>query len=169
MSMDVRYINPFIASVQHVFKTMLNAEIFVSKPTLKDDNTPHADVSAIIGYSGNATGCVSLCFSRQSALKIASQFAGAELTSTDAAEVGDALGELANMVAGQAKAKLPAESISISLPRVVMGHDLVVVTSRKAPVVLLLCDSILGRFSVEVMMEMKKPTPQPEPVAAATP
>jgi chemotaxis protein CheX len=158
--MDVRYINPFIQAVQHVFKTMLDAEIFVSKPSLKDSNVPHADVSAIIGYTGNATGSVSLCFSKQSATKVASKFADMELTFEDSVELGDALGELANMVAGQAKAKLPADSVSISLPRVVMGHDLVVVTSRRAPVVQLQCDSNVGRFTVEVMMEMKKTSPE---------
>ena len=77
--MDVRYINPFIASVKHVFKTMLATEVYVSKPLLKERDAAFADVSAVIGLSGDATGCVVLSFPLATSVSTASRFAGVDL------------------------------------------------------------------------------------------
>lgn len=155
--MDVRYINPFVSAIENVFKTMLGAEIVIGKPILKSNNDPHADISALIGYTGNVSGSVTLCFSKHTALNAVGKLIGQEVSEDDTSELADALGELANMVAGQAKASLPESGIAISLPRVVRGSDHVVLNSDKTPVILLRCDCELGRFSVEVMVETKKP------------
>ncbi len=157
--MDVRYINPFVAAVRHVFKTMLKTEILVSKPRIKDQASPATDLSAIIGLSGPVTGSVTLRFSRQVAVRIASAFAGTQLSIYQQAELADALGELTNMVAGQAKAKLPHSEINISLPRVVQGDARQVPEANVSPVVVLPCDSALGRFSVEVTLVTKQTSP----------
>jgi chemotaxis protein CheX len=157
--MDVRYINPFVLAVQHVFKTMLGMDILVSKPTIKLKEGPVSDVSAIIGLSGPATGSVTMCFSKQVAVRVASTFAGIELSIYQPAELADALGELTNMVAGQARAKLPQSNITVSLPRVVLGDQHRVLESNTSPVLLLLCDSPLGRFAVEVTMVTRKFSP----------
>ncbi len=151
--MDVRFINPFITAVQHVFTTMLKTEIIISKPYLKSGDDRNTDVSAIIGFTGGAIGSVALCFPMRSAIATASKFAGVELNKNDA-DFADALGELANMVAGQAKAKLHGLRISISLPRVVVGEKINILDSKLQPVLGLPCDSALGRFTVEVMMKM---------------
>lgn len=157
--MDVRYINPFIEAVQHVFKTMLETDTLVSKPTIKNKDAAPTDVSAIIGFSGGASGSVSLCFAKQVAVRVASKFAGQELSIFETELLADALGELTNMVAGQSKAKLPDANISVSLPRVVLGDQHRVLESRASPVLVLPCDSALGRFFVEVTMMRKKFSP----------
>lgn len=166
--MDVRYINPFIASVKTVFKTMLSADLMLSKPVVRDKHDGSADVSAIIGLSGDAVGCVALCFPMQSATKIASTFAGVELDQNHE-DFSDALGELANMVAGQAKAQMDGLSISISLPSVIIGKEHVISQSKLSPRLAIPCDSTLGRFAVEVAMRVEKqqPKPAPQPAMAA--
>lgn len=154
--MDVRYINPFIASVKKVFKTMLGTEVTVGKPTiLLANGEPSSDVSAVIGLSGDAAGCVVLCLPMQTATAVASKFAGVEMTK-DHPDFSDALGELANMVAGQAKAHLDGLSVSISLPSVIIGREHVVSQSRQRPRLLLPCESVLGTFTVEVAMIVEK-------------
>lgn len=157
--MDVRYINPFIAAVQHVFKTMLKTAILVSKPTIRDKNTPDADVSAVIAFSGTATGYVALCFSKQTAVRVARKFTGARLMTQDPTALSDALGELANMVAGQARSTLPESGIEVSLPQVVFGQQHRGSQSSVSPVLVLPCDSPLGRFSVQVTMVMRRGSP----------
>jgi chemotaxis protein CheX len=157
-SVDVRYINPFIAAVQHVFKTMLGTEILVSKPMIRDKHTPDADVAAVIGFSGAATGHVSLCFSKTTAVKVARKFTGAQLMTQDPTALSDALGELANMVAGQARATLPEGGIEVSLPQVVFGQHRAP-HSAASPVLVLPCDSNLGRFSVQVTMVVQRGSP----------
>ena len=151
--------HPFIEAVQHVFKTMLDTDTLVSKPAIKNKDAALSDVSAIIGFSGGASGSVSLCFSKQVAVRVASKFARQELSIYETELLADALGELTNMVAGQSKAKLPDTNISVSLPRVVLGDQHRVLESRSAPVLVLPCDSALGRFFVEVTMLKKKFSP----------
>jgi len=161
--MDVRYINPFVDSIKHLFKTMLETELILSKPMLSEDDV-RADASAVIGFSGDASGSVVLCFPMATALRAASAFAGTEMTK-DHEDFADALGELANMVAGQAKAKLDGFNISISLPSVIIGQEHAVLQSKQRPSLAIPCDSPLGRFIVEVAMVVKKKqgadTPQP--------
>ena len=166
--MDVRFINPFIASVKTVFQTMLQTELVISRPVIKQEDEHSADVSAIIGLSGDAVGAVVLSFPLTTAIRVASKFAGVEMTPTHP-DFSDALGELANMVAGQAKAKFEGISASISLPSVIIGREHIVSQSRHAPRLALPCDSVLGRFCVEVaLMFEKKKSSKAAPAVAAT-
>lgn len=163
--MDVRYINPFIEAVQNLFATMLETEIFISKPFVQTDNTQAADVSAVIGLSGDAVGSIALCFPMKSAVSAAGKFAGVEM-SRDHEDFADALGELANIIAGQAKAKLDGLSCTVSLPTVIIGKNYVLSNSRSTPRLVLPCDSALGRFSLEVSMVVKKQRAAQAPAAA---
>jgi chemotaxis protein CheX len=157
--MDVRYINPFVSAVQHVFKTMLDLGIFVSRPTIRGRDRRASAVSAIIELSGPVTGTVALCFSKQAAVRVASVFSGKALSIHQPAELADALGELANMVAGQAKSELPPSGITISLPRVVLVDQNRERAPALSPTLVLPCDSALGRFSVEVTMATNRSSP----------
>ncbi len=149
--MDVRVINPFITAIKTVFATMLDAQILISQPHLKRDSGPKSDISTIIGYSGETMGSVAICYPIKTAINAASKFAGEELT-VNHPDFADALGELANMVAGHAKSRFEGVSPSISLPRVVVGQELRLLGNQNVPTLVLPCDSALGRFSTEVMM-----------------
>lgn len=154
--MDVRFINPFIASTKTVFKTMMNTEIAIGKPQIIPANQEQtADVSAVIGLSGDAVGSVVLSLPMHTACNVAGKFAGVEMT-RDHPDFSDALGELANMVAGQAKSKFEGLHVSISLPSVIIGTEHVVSQSRAKPRLALPCTSDLGHFSVEVVMVIEK-------------
>jgi chemotaxis protein CheX len=155
-TMDVRYINPFMRSIKNVFQTMLKMDVSMQKPHVKNDGKASADVSGVIGFSGDATGCVVLSFPREVACKVASMFAGMPIT-IDSPDMVDAVGELANMVAGNAKKDFEGVRISISLPSVVIGHDHTVSQSRMTPRLVLPCSSPVGDFFVEVAMKVDKP------------
>ncbi|MCG3136714.1 MAG: hypothetical protein HJJLKODD_00549 [Phycisphaerae bacterium] len=165
--MDVKFINPFVMAIRQVFKTMANTEIQVQKPKVASPNEG-CDVSGVIGFSGDATGACILCFPKEVACKLASSFAGVELNIGDA-DFADAIGELANMVAGSAKAQFIGLEVSISLPSVVIGtHHNVAVTTQpsNAPRLQIPCSCSLGDFHVEVAMVVNKK--QTAPTAAAT-
>ncbi|MBN1344764.1 MAG: chemotaxis protein CheX [Phycisphaerae bacterium] len=153
--MDVKYINPFVAAVRNVFHTMLGVEVKIGKPYVKDDERASADVSAIIGFSGDAAGCVVISFPKDVGVKAASTFAGMEL-GEDHPDFADALGELANMVAGNAKKDFEGVEISISLPSVIIGQSHKVSRSNTFPRVVIPCDTSLGQFYVEVGMKIEK-------------
>jgi chemotaxis protein CheX len=159
--MNVRYINPFVTSTKNVFATMLNTHVLIGKARVREPDEARADVAALIGFSGDASGSVRLCFSRITAVRVASKFAETDVAPASP-ELADALGELANMVAGHAKASLEGLDVSISLPRVLLGGTDALPAGSHSPVLVLPCDSALGRFSVEVTMDTCLP-PAPLP------
>lgn len=162
--MDVRLINPFVSAIGNVFETMLQTKVSFDKPVIKSAEAPYMDVSCVIGFAGDATGCVVLCFSNDVACKIASKFACAEVDVTHP-DFADALGELANMVAGNAKKDIPDMNITISLPNVVIGKGHSISPSKATPHVLIPCKTPMGDFCVEVGMRMEKSASITQPVA----
>lgn len=153
--MDVRYINPFVKSICKTFEVMCRLKVTVGKPELKTNDDPRSDVSSVIGFSGDAAGCVVLQFSFATASKIASSFAGIEIT-PEHPDFADAVGELANMVAGGAKAQFEGLAISISLPNVIVGRNHNVSASRSSPRIVVPCVTSAGTFHVEVGMVLAK-------------
>ena len=154
--MDVRFINPFIAATKTVFKTMVATEINIGRPSVIPANGEQtADVSAVIGMSGDAVGSVVLSLPMQTACNLGSKFAGVTLTQ-DHPDFSDALGELANMVAGQAKSRFDGLNVSISLPSVIIGRKHVVSQSKAKPRLALPCSCDLGQFTVEVVLVTEK-------------
>ncbi len=154
--MDVRYVNPFVKSVTNVFNTMLQTEVTVGKPFLKTPKCDRPDVSGVIGLSGDVTGVVILGFTKDVAIAVAETFTGAKLTWDDP-DFADALGELANMVAGGAKSNFEGMNASISLPSVIVGANHEVVGSRANPSLVIPCDAPMGHFTVEVALKIDKP------------
>jgi len=153
--MDVKFINAFVGSIINVFKTMLDEDVKVDKPVLKKDELVTAEVSGIIGLSGEVQGSVVLSFEADVACKIASQFAGADMT-IDSADFSDAIGELANMVAGNAKKDFTGYDASISLPSVIIGKGHKVSQSKAWPYLVIPCSTDMGTFNVEVAINTVK-------------
>ena len=148
--MDVKYINPFLASIRNVFDTMLQIPFDIGKPSLKKDTVPRFEISGIIGLSGNITGCVVLNLSRELAIQLASALTGEEVSEVDE-ECTDAIGEIANMIAGGAKKDFPGEDNSISVPSMVIGKHQVNYPSG-LPIISIPCDTSAGRLAVEVAL-----------------
>ena len=122
MAIDIDYINPVIAGLEDVFKTMLNCKIERTGLGLMENNQALYPVSGIIGIGGMGVGTVVLSMQQSVALKAA----GVMLMMDDLKEVNDdvldAVGELTNMVCGEAKAKLAQYHLSISLPNILCGE-----------------------------------------------
>ena len=155
--MRVEYINPFIKSTLNMFKTMINLVPEQGKPFLKTDDTVSHDVSGIIGLTGQASGSVILSFSNEAALKIVSAFIGMEMKEIDP-DVTDAIGELANMVAGGAKAELNkfGFNISVSIPNIIVGGDHRITKPKDVPCISIPFKTEHGDFSVDVSLKTPK-------------
>ena len=120
LTIKAEHINPFIKATVDTFSTMVSLKITPGKVLLKANSTLSYDVSGIIGLGGGAKGSVALSFPRVSALGIVRAFTGEKVISTSS--MVDAIGELANIIAGAAKQDLTKFKISISLPTVVLGE-----------------------------------------------
>jgi chemotaxis protein CheX len=150
-SINAKLILPFMNAVREVFQKMANVSIAVGKPYLKVDAGATYDVCGIIGFSGEIAGAVVVSFSNATAEKLVEAFAGTKFTSADP-DFSDAVGELANMIAGSAKQQLEA-SASISLPSVVIGKGYLVASMSNVPCLVIPCSSALGDFAVEVSIK----------------
>ncbi len=147
-TINPKLIIPFVNSVRAVFSTMVGVATTVQRPHVKMQPAPSYDVSGIIGFSGNITGSVVVSFQKQAAEKLASSFAGTELT-LESADFADAIGELANMIAGNAKKDLGTLA-SITVPNVVIGTGHTIARITDVPCVVIPCTTPVGDFAVEV-------------------
>jgi chemotaxis protein CheX len=118
---DVSYINPFIEAVDTVFTTMLDVRPTRKGLKVSDGRTKESVITSLVGFSGQVSGVVVLRFPPKTALCLAGRMLGVELTDMND-EVTDAVAELANMVAGSAKAKFQHDPpLELGLPTVVDG------------------------------------------------
>ncbi len=152
--MDVKYINPFIGATVHVLKTMAQTEVTAGNPFLKKDKVARGDVSGLIGLTGGVSGTISVSFTEKSILAIVTKMLGEEMTAMDD-EIGDAVGEIANMISGQARQALEAmgRPLQAAIPSVIMGrgHRITHITSH--PVIAIPFSTVDGGFTIEVCFE----------------
>jgi chemotaxis protein CheX len=146
-----KLIIPFVNSVRDVFSTMVNVPTTVERPHFKQAATATYDVSGIIGFSGQITGSVVVTFARDAAVKLVAAFAGLEMPPEDP-DFADAIGELANMIAGRAKKDLGA-SASISVPSVIIGNHYTIARLSDVPCLVIPCRTPVGDFAVEVNIQ----------------
>jgi len=132
--MDVRYINPFLKAVKNVFDTMINIPFTLGKPLLKKDITPLYEVSGIIGI-----------------VQLASALLGEEIKEINS-DCTDAIGEIANMVAGDAKRDFPKGNTSVSVPTVIIGKHKVAYPTD-VPIISIPCTTSGGQLSIDVALK----------------
>ncbi len=118
--MKVEYINPFIQSVTETFLSMMDCEVTHGKPFPTEDDGQSDNLIGIIGLSGTAQGNIAIKFPAETAMAIVGSLVGTNFSEIDSSVV-DGVGELVNIIAGNAKAKIRGHRISISLPTVLRG------------------------------------------------
>lgn len=147
--MKVTQINPFIEATCNVFNTMLKCMPRRGQVKVAQDDSGDVIRTAIIGLSGSVRGAVALTFPAKTAHNVVKQFAQTDGPIGDD-DINDALGEIANMIAGSAKAKLEGQQISISLPTVVRGQKYTLVHPKDSVTLAVPFDCDLGSFTLNV-------------------
>lgn len=152
--MDVKLINPFIVATLHVLETMASTKTKAGKPYLKNEEVAKGDVTGVIGLTGDSRGTVSVSFSEKCILAIVSKMFAEELTELND-EITDAVGELTNMISGQARQKLElvGKSLKAAIPTVIMGKDHTISHITSYPVVAIPFTTDNGDFTIEISFE----------------
>lgn len=152
--MDVELINPFIDATLHVLETMAATKARAGKPYLKKDQVARGDVSSVIGLTGEAIGMMSLTFTEKSILSIVSNMFGEKMKELNE-EIQDAVGEIGNVISGQARQKLEerGRSLKAAIPTVIMGKNHSITRVTKAPVIAIPFSTDSGEFTIEVCFE----------------
>jgi chemotaxis protein CheX len=120
--MDVKFINPFIMAAQAVFKTMLGVEAVMGKPSIKEARNTSGDVTGIMGLVGDKRGSLCVSFQEKGALHIVKTLTGDDMEKVGP-EVVDAIGELTNIISGQARKEFEKAGLNLkaAIPMVVVG------------------------------------------------
>ncbi len=161
--MRVEYINPFVSAVLSVFRTMLGTELTRGQPFVKAGFQPRHQISGVIGLSGKARGTIVLSLDRDAALE-ATEVMTQERPSSINADVIDAVGELANMIAGSAKAQLEQFQLSVSLPSVITGKGHCIDFPSNTTPICIPFECEWGEIDVEVgLVEVPVPSAVPLP------
>jgi chemotaxis protein CheX len=150
-SLDPKLIVPLINSIRAVFSTMVKLEVTIQRPHVKTPPVPPSDVSGIIGLSGDFIGSIVVSFQMEAAARIASLFAGTTLA-PDSPDFPDAIGELANMIAGGAKKSFGGMA-NITVPNVVIGDGHTIARLSDVPCLVIPCQTPVGSFAAEVSIK----------------
>ena len=156
--MKAEYINPFLVSTISTFKTMLGCVLTRGTPYIKSGLQPEHEVSGVIGLSGKAQGTVVVGLGREAALR-ATEAMLQERPPEINGDVVDAIGELANIIAGGAKAQLEHLDLNVSLPSVITGKGHCIQFPSKITPICIPFDSDWGFITVEVGLSEPQATP----------
>lgn len=132
--MKAEYVNPFLNGTVNVLKTMAFVDPKPGKPYVKKDKKAVGDISGVIGLTGSTRGAVVVSFSRECAMKVVSSMMGEQYADlTD--EVRDAVGEITNMVSGDARRALAelGANFEAGIPTVVVGKGHEITTMGQGP------------------------------------
>lgn len=127
MSED-QLVKSLIKDVQEVFINMVGVEDLMHLPIQVDLETHFKEcLTAMVGLAGTYNGLVSVHIPWPLAIAFTSLMLGMEVTEIND-DVNDAMGEIANMVAGSFKQHLSkgGSDIQLSTPSVVNGGDYLV-------------------------------------------
>jgi chemotaxis protein CheX len=129
-----------------------NAE--AGKPYMKNDQIAQGDVSGVIGLTGKTRGTVSVSFTEDCILSIVSNMLGEEMMELNN-DIKDAVGEITNMITGQARQKLEEIGMSLkaAIPTVITGKNHTITHITVAPVMAIPFTTDNGKFTIEVCFE----------------
>lgn len=153
--MNVEFINPFIAALVNVLKTMAQTELKPGKPKKKTDEIASGDVSGLIGMVGDKVkGSLSITFDESLALEIMNRMLGERPDSIDS-EVTDMVGEITNMICGGAKSELADKGYDFGMatPIVVAGKDHTINHQVDGPKMIMPFSSDIGNAYLEICFD----------------
>ncbi|NVM23533.1 MAG: chemotaxis protein CheX [Desulfobacterales bacterium] len=152
--MDVALINPFIGATVRVLETMAFTKAAAGKPYLKKDEVARGDVTGIVGLTGEVRGTLSVSFTAKSIMPIVTNMLGEEIKELND-EIKDAVGEITNMICGQARRKLEelGRSLMAAIPTVIMGENHTVAHVTSSPIIAIPFSTENGEFTIEVCFE----------------
>jgi len=139
---------PFIESTKAVFSTMVGVHVHLADLCKCTRFHCAFDISSVIGFSGAIRGTLVIGMDERVAFSIAEELLGYRPTEIDA-EVSDMVGELANMIGGNAKERMGDINIALGLPTVVSGQSYNIVFHSDDRLHLLCFETPWGPLSVE--------------------
>jgi chemotaxis protein CheX len=144
----------FVTATCNILSTMANITPTAGKLFVKKDHTALGDFSAVIGVTGGHTGSICVTFTKQGAISVVRAMLGEDIENLEQDAV-DTVGEIANMVSGQARAVIAEKGVMLqgSTPTIIVGEKHRITHMSKAPVMCITFTMPDGTFTVEFCLE----------------
>lgn len=152
--MNVKYINPFLSATIKVFQDMFAIDPQPGQVYLDERAHGHRwDISSVMVLTGNAIGVLAIRFPRLLADQLLRKTGVAWKTEDEREELVNGLvGELVNIIAGNAAGHLADIDVDISVPIVIQGKNHTVAWPDREPIVAIPFTTPIGPFLVNVSL-----------------
>lgn len=150
MPSGVEIAKPFVQATIHVLSCMAGLTPTPGTPYVKKNSVAQGDVSAIVGITGDKAGSISVTFSKACAIALVRGMLGEDIQDI-LQDTKDAVGEITNMISGQARGGLSEMGMNFqgSTPSVIMGDNHTLSHITKGPVVAIPFQTEHGEFTLE--------------------
>lgn len=135
---DKRLIAAFVDGVLKVVKTMASTDATPGKPFIESNFTMKGEIAGMVGMvAPPLKGTLLITFSKDSILHVCENMIGEKYPEINK-DVSDAIGELTNMIYGQAKATLNqmGYNFEMAIPSVIRGDFIIAKASKGATLVI---------------------------------
>jgi chemotaxis protein CheX len=154
---DVEFLNPFIDAIIQTLKTTGQVETVTPTQTtlMKDNDTLVSDITGSLTIVAKAfRGSISICFPKETFLKIVSRMLGHEYT-TITREIEDAVAEITNVVYGSAKTELNKKGYAMekAIPSITRGDQHSIRFDAKTPILITHFTSSDGPFMIATALQ----------------
>lgn len=154
--MDVELAKPFVKAAMDVIGTMAFITPRAGKPFVKKNSIATGDVTGLVGLTGGEgkRGSVSISFQKGCAVAMVKNMLGDDIQDI-VQDVKDAVGEITNMISGQARAGLAEKGLVLqgSTPTVIMGDNHSITHIAKSPIMAIPFETDAGNFTIEFCFE----------------
>ncbi len=153
--MKIEYVNPFVEAAVTTFKSMCRVEpVRDGKLELREAGFINTyELIGVIGLTGGVKGAVLMTMDLNVGMKAVGAFLMDEIKEPNT-DLMDGFGELLNIIAGAAAAKLEGLHVSLALPTVVIGQNQQMHAKQSNPWLLIpMKFPEWGKFNIEVSME----------------
>ncbi len=115
MKVDAEIISPFLEAAALVFRRVLGLQLIRGKTTIRGKPDPSRELAIVIGVKGKIQGQVIYAMNLETAYKIARKLLPKSSPTAIRTEYRDVIGELANMITGNALNMLTERKAELDL------------------------------------------------------
>lgn len=154
--MKAEYINSFYVATQEVFRLMLDLEVRRGDIKVVEGMVGSQEANVVLGITGDLSGAVLFGFTDEMTLEMVKIMSGIKMHKIDNF-VSSALGEVANIVAGNALTNLSRHECScdIAPPQVIIGrYKSISLANKKA--ILIPLETNIGKFDISLFLSEKR-------------
>jgi chemotaxis protein CheX len=152
--MNVAYVNPFLSATIELFERTFALTPVPGEPFIDERMRKHRwDISAVMVLTGSAIGVVAIRLTRLLADKLLVKSGVQWKDEEERESLCDAMvGEMINIVSGNASGQLTDYNIEISVPIVIQGENHTISWPERAPIIGVPFSTDCGPFMVDVCL-----------------